>query len=244
MKYLIAVLCSALAVQFAPAAFTVTLAVSGGSPASVPLIVAGTPSATPGTTITPNLGLIGLDDGFGNESTVRLNNGVTTITAIENTSPYGSIYSALSSGFTLRNTNIGGLGVTASSVIVTIVQDAYSFSGVQNAFFTTYTATNTIGSSANTSVSFTSSAGSSTLSTGTASLASGSAFGLARGSFSGGGANPTSIVQQFTITNLNPGQTITFSNVLTTISTPVPATAFALLAGVPVLALARRRLFA
>jgi hypothetical protein len=235
MKYLIAVLCSALSVQFAAAGF----AISFGT-INLTESVGSNPSAAPGTTVNDS-GFLGVTEFSTPAGPDRSFIGISAIsvTAVQNSSPYGSIFSSLGSTITVYNDIRSGLGVVLPSITLTITQDAYSFSGVQNAFFTSYTATGT-GSFTNTTVTHSATAGSSTLSTGAVSLSGGSASVSSRGSFVPGSS---SIIQQFTITNLSPGQSITFSS-FSSISTPVPATAFALLAGVPVLALARRRLFA
>lgn len=160
-------------------------------------------------------------------------------------SPYGSILSSLTTNFDIANLAFAGGGVNIGTVTVTIYQDAYAFSGVQNNFSTNFTVSTDLSGVSlvpvdwNQTITQTAFAGSSTVNGGTVGF---SAFGPTtggssnRGAFNSGGANPTSIVHQFTITNFLAGQTLSFSS-NSTVGTPLPATAIGMLAGLPLLGL-------
>jgi hypothetical protein len=181
------------------------------------------------------------------------------ITSTQVGSPFGSVSSSLATVFTLSNdaSTVSGqaLGVVVPTVVITITQDAYSFSNLQNAITSTsnvFISTNVPPIFGGTTVSFVTTVSNNV---NTTTINGGSKILNANGaasSFSGSSnvngaiAGTGFITQTFTITNLQIGQHITFSNV-NSVVTPLPATA--LMAGLafPLLGLAgaaRRRLFA
>jgi hypothetical protein len=255
MKYLIAVLCSVIAVQFAPAAYvirvTTPLATLNSVPENIGLSSAGgaNSTATSPFTIDPGFGdtlsRASLGPVGGSNATLGTNGSSVSLSSTQQQALVGSslltTFSSLNSAFTLTTTVSFPAGYVFPFITITITQDAYTFSSLQNQVSTSFTVlSNQTGST----VTHTASAGSSSITLSNLSVGTSASTYGGYGSFAGGGANPTSIVQTFTLFNVKADQSFTFTNAFTSISTPLPATALALIAGLPVLALARRRLFA
>ena len=209
-------------------------------------------------TLSGNKSVISLQDGVAGTQLGLPSSGFATEQALLITSSQtgfgsGTINNALVSLFTLTNDHFTATGVVIPTVTITIKQDAYTFSGLENQLSSLITVGNTTGSFSGTTVAYTVTAtngvNTSTISAPTFTLA---ASGLASNASGYGPISPLltgtgSITQTFTITNLQIGQHISFNPASASVSTPLPATA--LMAGLafPLLGLAgaaRRRLFA
>lgn len=153
------------------------------------------------------------------------------------------VYDSLTSTFTITNAQRAGAfptGITLPEIFVTVVQNAFTFGPLQNELNSSFTVTSTYAGSSTeeTRITQTAFAGSSSLTLGTVSSTAGNFSATRSGytQFAPGGANPTSIVQVFRIENFRLGQALTF-NSTSAVSTPLPATAIGMLAGLPLLGL-------